>query len=139
MTPTNRLSAFDPTGLRPKSSAKTARAGNADGPASRPDPPRRRRTVDGWRDQTHIPPNNDPYDVLYVRSREDKPIVLKRVLMNDDPKCVHMDASTYKADTPVKLGEVYRFALGIHGFNACEPVKVVIETDRGDATYQFGD
>jgi hypothetical protein len=92
-----------------------------------------------WVGQTHIPPNNDPYDVLYVQSREDEPIVLKRVVMNDDPKCVNMDASTYRADTPVKLGEVYRFALGIHGFNACQPVKVVIATDRGDATYQFGD
>lgn len=92
-----------------------------------------------WVGQTHIPPNNDPYDVLYVQSREDKPIVLKRVVMNDDPKCVNMDASTYKANTPVKLGEVYRFALGIHGLNACQPVKVVIATDRGEATYQFGD
>jgi hypothetical protein len=92
-----------------------------------------------WVAQTHIPPNDDPYDVLYVQSREDKPIVLKRVLMNDDPKCVNMDASTYKADTSVKLGEVYRFALGIHGLNACQPVKVVVATDRGEATYQFGD
>jgi len=92
-----------------------------------------------WVGQTPIPPNNDPYDVLYVPSREDEPIVLKRVLMNDDPKCVNMDLSTYKADTPVKLGEVYRFALGVHGFNACQPVKVVITTDRGEATYQFGD
>jgi hypothetical protein len=92
-----------------------------------------------WVAQTHIPPNNDPYDVLYVQSRENKPIVLKRILMNDDPKCVNMDASTYRADTPVKLGEVYRFALGIHGLNACQPVKVVVATDRGEATYQFGD
>jgi hypothetical protein len=92
-----------------------------------------------WVGQTNIPPNDDPYDVLYVQSREEKPIVLKRIVMNDDPKCVNMDASTYKADTPVKLGEVYRFALGIHGFNTCQPVKVVIATDRGEATYQFGD
>jgi hypothetical protein len=92
-----------------------------------------------WVGQTHIPPNKDAYDVLYVQSREDRPIVLKRVVMNDDPTCVNMDASTYKADTPVKLGEVYRFALGIHGLNACQPVKVVIATDRGEATYQFGD
>jgi hypothetical protein len=92
-----------------------------------------------WVGQTNIPPNNDPYDVLYVQSREDEPIVLKRVVMNDDPKCVNMDASTYRADTPVRLGEVYRFALGIHGLNACQPVRVVIATDRGEATYQFGD
>jgi hypothetical protein len=84
-----------------------------------------------WVGQTHIPPNNDPYDVLYVQSREDEPIVLKRVIMNDDPKCVNMDASTYRADTPVRLGEVFRFALGIHGLNACQPVRVVIATDRG--------
>jgi len=92
-----------------------------------------------WVNQTHIPPNNDPYDVLNVQSREEKPIVLKGVVMNDDPKCVNVDLSTYKPDTPVKLGEVYRFALGIHGFNACEPVKVVIRTDRGEATYHFNE
>jgi hypothetical protein len=39
----------------------------------------------------------------------------------------------------VKLGEVYQFALGIYGFNACEPVKVVISTNRGEATYTFGE
>ena len=91
---------------------------------------------DVWTTQTHIPPNDDPYDILNVQSREEAPIILKRVLMNDDPKCVNMQASlTYQADQPVKLGEVQRFALGIHGFNACEPVKVLIETDRGEATY----
>jgi hypothetical protein len=30
-------------------------------------------------------------------------MVLKRVVMNDAPKCVNMDLSTYKTDTPVKL------------------------------------
>jgi hypothetical protein len=34
---------------------------------------------------------------------------------------MNMDLSTCKGDTPVKLGEVYRFALGIHGLNACHP------------------
>jgi hypothetical protein len=37
----------------------------------------------------------------------------------------------------VKLGEVLRFALGIHGFNACDPVKVLISTDRGGSVYRF--
>ncbi len=92
-----------------------------------------------WVGQTHIPPNNDPYDILYVQSREDKPIVLKGIVMNNDPKCVNMEQGTYKPDTPVKLGEVYRFALGIHGLNACEPVKVVVATDRGETTYTFND
>ena len=92
-----------------------------------------------WVKQTHIPPNYDPYDVLNVQSREEEPIVLKGVVMNDDPGCINMELSTYKPDTPVKLGEVYRFALGIHGFNACEPVKVVISTNRGEATYTFGE
>jgi hypothetical protein len=91
-----------------------------------------------WVNQTHIPPNNDPYDILNVQSREEKPIVVKRILMNDDPKCVNMEASlTYKAETPVKLGEVHRFALGIHGFNACSPVRVLISTDRGESVYNF--
>jgi hypothetical protein len=92
-----------------------------------------------WVKQTHIPPNNDPYDVLNVQSREEEPVVLKSIVMNDDPKCINMDLGNYKPDTPVKLGEVFRFGLGIHGFNACEPVKVVISTDRGEATYTFGE
>jgi len=92
-----------------------------------------------WVKRTHIPPNDDPYDFLNVQSREDKPIVLKGVVMNDDPRCINMDVSTYAPETPVKLGEVYRFGLGIHGFNACEPVKVVISTDRGEATFHFND
>lgn len=92
-----------------------------------------------WVKQTHIPPNGDPYDVLNVQSLEEEPIVLKGVVMNGEPRCVSMEASTYKPDTPVKLGEVYRFGLGIHGFNACEPVKVAIMTDRGEATYHFNE
>jgi hypothetical protein len=92
-----------------------------------------------WVKQTHIPPNNDPYDILNVQSREEEPVAVKSIVMNDDPKCINMDLSTYKSDTPVKLGEVYRFPLGIHGFNACEPVKVVITTDRGEATYHFNE
>jgi hypothetical protein len=27
-----------------------------------------------WVEHTAIPPNNDPYEVLYVQSREEKPI-----------------------------------------------------------------
>jgi hypothetical protein len=92
-----------------------------------------------WVKQTHIPPNGDPFDVLNVQSREEEPIVLKGVVVNGDPKCISMEASTYTPETPVKLGEVYRFALGIHGFNACEPVRVVIVTDRGEATYHFNE
>lgn len=91
-----------------------------------------------WVDQTHISPNNDPFDMLNVQSREEKPIMVKRVLMNDDPKCVNMEASiAYHADKPVKLGKVLRFGLGIHGFNACAPVKVLVSTDRGDSVYTF--
>ena len=89
--------------------------------------------------RTHIPPNNDPYDILVVQSREEEPVVLKSIVMNDNPKCVSLDMGTYKAGTPVKLGEVYQFGLGIHGFNACEPVRVVITTDRGESTYTFNE
>jgi hypothetical protein len=91
-----------------------------------------------WVDQTHIPPKDAAFDILNVQSREEKPIIVKRILMNDDAKCVDMGASmTFKADTPVKLGEVHRFALGVHGFNACSPVKVLISTDRGESVYNF--
>jgi hypothetical protein len=90
-----------------------------------------------WVKQTRIPPNNDPYDVLNVQSHEEEPVVLKSIVMNDDPKCINMDLGNYKPGMPVKLGAVFRFGLGIHGSNACEPVKVVITTDRGEATYHF--
>ena len=92
-----------------------------------------------WVKQAHIPPNYDPYDVLNVQSREEEPIVLKSIVMNDDTKCINMDLGNYKPDEPVKLGEVFRFGLGIHGFNACEPVKVVITTNRGEATFHFNE
>jgi hypothetical protein len=91
-----------------------------------------------WVNQTHIPPNNELYDTLNVQSREEKPIIVKRILMNDDPNCVRMGASlTYHAETPVKLGEVHRFILGVRGINACTPVKVLISTDRGESVYHF--
>ncbi len=38
--------------------------------------------------------------VLYVQSREDKPIVLKRVVMNNDPKCVDMELGRYSLTRP---------------------------------------
>ena len=84
-----------------------------------------------------MPPN--AYDVLVVQSREEEPVVLKSIVMNGDPKCVSMEMGDYKPGTPVKLGEVYRFGLGIHGFNACEPVRVVITTDRGTSAYTFNE
>jgi hypothetical protein len=90
-----------------------------------------------WVDQIHVPPNNTPYDILNVQSREQKPIIVKRVLMNDNPKCVNMEASTAKAEAPVNLGDVLRITLGIHGLNACSPVKVLISTNRSESVYNF--
>jgi hypothetical protein len=90
-----------------------------------------------WVNQTHIPPNNDPYDILNVQSREEKPIIVKRILMNDDPKCINMSLSSYTLGTPMKLGEVQRFPLGLANFGACAPVKVLISTDRGESVYNF--
>jgi hypothetical protein len=66
-------------------------------------------------------------------------VVLKSIVINGDPKCVSMEMGDYKAGTPVKLGEVHQFGLGIHGFNACEPVRVVITTDRGESAYTFNE
>jgi len=83
------------------------------------------------------PPNGEPYDPLVVQSREEQPVVLTGIVMNGDPKCVSIEMGTYKVGTRVKLGEAYQFGLGTHGFNACEPVRVVITTDRGEPTYTF--
>jgi hypothetical protein len=90
-----------------------------------------------WVKQMHIPPNDSPYDLLVIQSRQEAPVVVRDIVVNGDPKCVNMDMGTYRPGTPVKLGEVYQFALGIHGFNACEPVRVVITTDRGETAYHF--
>jgi hypothetical protein len=90
-----------------------------------------------WVKQTHIPPNGDPYDLLVIQSRAEAPVAVKGILVNDDPRCLNVDAGTYKAGTPLKLGEVQQFGLGIHGFNACDPVKVVVTTDHGQSTYRF--
>jgi hypothetical protein len=90
-----------------------------------------------WMTKTPVPPNNSQFSILNVQSREEKPITIRRVLMNDDPKCVRIEgAIDYRPDTPVKLGQVLHFGLGPAGF-ACEPVKVIISTDRGESTYLF--
>ncbi|MFG3596479.1 hypothetical protein [Bradyrhizobium sp. RDI18] len=91
-----------------------------------------------WMEQTRIPPNNERYDILNVQSREEKPIIVKSILMNDDPKCVRLSNAIPRKDgTPMVLGETQRIGLGLHGFTACRPVKVVISTDRGESTYYF--
>jgi hypothetical protein len=94
-------------------------------------------TLKVWVSHRPVPPNNDRYDTLVIQSREQQPISVEGVPMNDNPKCVNMDLSPYTLGTPVKLGEIIRFGLGINGFNACEPVKLVIKTDRREATYEF--
>ena len=38
----------------------------------------------------------------------------------------------------MKPGEVCRLRTVSIGFNACEPVKMVITSDRSEATYTFG-
>ncbi|KRR15998.1 hypothetical protein CQ12_29040 [Bradyrhizobium jicamae] len=91
-----------------------------------------------WIEQTRISPNNARYDILNVQSREEKPIIVKSVLMNDDPKCVNLSNAIPKKDgAPMVLGETQRIGLGLYGVTACNPVKVVISTDRGDSTYRF--
>jgi hypothetical protein len=90
-----------------------------------------------WIEETHVRPNNDRYYILDVQSREDKPLIVKGVVMNDDPKCVNLDGSFLNKGAEVKLGQVLRFPLGIPGLGACEPVKVLISTDRGDSVYNF--
>jgi hypothetical protein len=74
--------------------------------------------------------------VLNVQSREDKPIIVRGVLANDDPKCVNTN-QPQSFEQPMKLGQVLRFTLGIRDLGACDPVKVVISTDRGDSVYRF--
>jgi hypothetical protein len=90
-----------------------------------------------WVSYRSIPPNNDRYDTLMIQSREEQPIGVKGVLLNDDPKCLNMDLSPYTPGMPIELGEIIRFGLGINGFSTCDPVKLVIKTDRGEATYEF--
>jgi hypothetical protein len=60
---------------------------------------------------------------------------VKRVSAND-PKCVNAN-QPQSFERPMKLGQVLKFTLGVRGLGACEPVKVLISTDRGDAVYSF--
>ena len=90
-----------------------------------------------WIETAHIGPmQRTPYYILDVQSREEKPITVKSVVMNDDPKCVNRDGSLFRTGTDAKLGQVLQFPLG-EDWYACKPVKVLISTDRGDSVYDF--
>jgi hypothetical protein len=89
-----------------------------------------------WVDQPFTQGLDRNIVVLNVRSREDKPITVKRVFANEDPKCLNPN-QPQSFEQPMKLGQTLKFTLGIRGLGACEPVKVVISTDRGDAVYNF--
>jgi hypothetical protein len=90
-----------------------------------------------WIETAHIGPmQRTPYYILDVQSREEKPITVQSVVMNDDPKCVNRDGSLFHTGTDAKLGQVLQFPLG-EDWYACKPVKVLISTDRGDSIYTF--
>ncbi|MCS3687505.1 hypothetical protein ABIF07_005468 [Bradyrhizobium elkanii] len=76
-------------------------------------------------------PRRDPdINVLNVQSREEAPIRVARLLINGDPGCINRD-QPQSFEQPMKLGQTLKYTL------LCDPVKVVITTDRGEAVYQF--
>jgi hypothetical protein len=78
-----------------------------------------------------------PTVILNVQSLEENPVVVKRILANDDPKCVNTD-QPQSVTQPIKLGQALKFLLGVPSFGpVCDPVKVVITTDRGEVAFHF--
>lgn len=64
---------------------------------------------------------------LKVQSTNDKPVKVLKITVNNSEQCLARE------DKPVQL------ALGeqIQGLLLCDPIKVLITTDRGTAEYEF--
>ncbi|MCP3462133.1 hypothetical protein [Bradyrhizobium sp. CCGUVB23] len=73
---------------------------------------------------------------LNLQSLEDQAISVTRVLVNDDPNCLNQ-TQPQSFEQPMKIGQTLKYSLGLRGLGACDVVKVLISTDRGDAIYRF--
>jgi hypothetical protein len=67
-----------------------------------------------------------PYASLTIQSANDYTVELKEVVINEKSEC------TVKESKTMTLGDTYEVPLG-----GCDPIKVRIVTDRGEAVYNF--
>jgi hypothetical protein len=55
---------------------------------------------------------------------------VQRIVANDDPTCINVN-QPQSFQQSMRLGEVLKYVL------SCDPVKVVVSTDRGESIYTF--
>jgi hypothetical protein len=65
--------------------------------------------------------------IMSIQSRNDEKVVVRRILVNNDDKCL----PTFKGPMEMALGDTFS------GIYFCNPVKVSIETDAGTANYSM--
>lgn len=65
--------------------------------------------------------------LMSVQSRNEGKVVVKRILVNNDDKCL----PTFKGPMEMAMGDIFS------GMYLCNPVKVTIETNSGKATYSM--
>ena len=63
---------------------------------------------------------------LTIQSANDYPVLLREIVINEKPQC------SVKPNKSLTLGDTYDVSLG-----ACDPLKVRIVTDHGEAIYSF--
>lgn len=70
---------------------------------------------------------------IIIRSRDEKPVTVKSILINDDEDCQSFMGVPMPSPFPItlKLGQM------VSVISACEPVKIVVSTDQGEASFNF--
>lgn len=70
---------------------------------------------------------------IIIRSRDEKPVTVKSILVNDDEDCQSFMGMPMPSPFPVTL----KLGQEVSVISACEPVKIVVSTDRGDSSFSF--
>lgn len=68
-----------------------------------------------------------------IKSRDEQPVLIKSILINNDQDCQSFMGMPMPSPFPatLKMGQM------VSVISACEPVQIVVSTDRGDATFTF--
>jgi hypothetical protein len=67
---------------------------------------------------------------LIIQSTNDYPVLLREIVVNEKPQC------SVKPNQSLTLGDTYDIMLGVGGI-PCDPLKIRIVTDHGEAVYGF--
>lgn len=68
-----------------------------------------------------------------IRSRDEKPVQVTSLLINDDEDCQSLMGLPMPSPFPVQL----KLGQSVSVISACQPVKIVISTDRGAVKFNF--